>query len=167
MTPSGPEHAPRPNAPELLLRQATDSLRLQPHPRWVEISDRVLARALTATRRSRPVRAHAPDGPVHISEQVLISYLRDAIDGAVPGSALAQVNIDIEGKDRYRGLTVQLIAQFGVELLPIADHVRELARACLADLLGDTAPSVEVRAMHVHYCDVVRGDPADADPWTD
>lgn len=167
--PGEPERAASPDVAldDALLRQAATSLRQRTDPRWVEISDRLLANALTATRRSQPVRAVSPDGPVHISEQVLTTYLRAAIDGAVPGSALARVSIDIHGRDTFAGVTIQLIAQFGVELLPVADRVRELARECLVGLLGDVTPTVDVRTMHVHYCDVVPGDPATSDPWTD
>ncbi len=167
--PSEPEHAPSAGArpDDALLRQATSSLRQRTDPRWVEISDRLLTNALTATRRSHPVRAQSRGRPVHVSEQVLITYLRAAIDGAVPGSALARVSIEIDGRDTFAGVTIQLIAQFGVELLPVADRVRELARECLVELLGDVTPAVDVHTMHVHYCDVVPGDPTTSDPWTD
>lgn len=169
MTRSEPERATSSDEPrdDALLQEATSNLRQRADPRWVEISDRVLATALSATRRSHPVRAQANGRSVYISEQVLVAYLREAIDGAVPGSALAHVTIEVHGRHTFAGLTVQLIAQFGVELLPVADQVRELARSCLVELLGDVTPVVDVRTMHVHYCDVVRGEPTTENPWAD
>ena len=64
---------------DAMLEQAAQSLREHVDPRWVEISDRVLTRALRATRASLAVQARAPSGPIHISEQVLVTYIRDAI----------------------------------------------------------------------------------------
>ena len=154
---------PREDTPEdALLAEAAQSLRARVDPRWVEISDRVLAKVLTATRRSHPVRAAARTGPVHVSEQVLIAYLRDAIDGQVPGSALAGVHVEIEGRDTFSGVTIQVLVQYGRPILPMADRIHEIAAGRLAELLGALAPPVDVRATHVHVSDVTRGDPQTA-----
>ena len=154
---------PHEDTPEdALLAEAAQSLRARVDPRWVEISDRVLAKVLTATRRSHPVRAAARTGPVHVSEQVLIAYLRDAIDGQVPGSALANVHVEIEGRDTFAGVTIQVLVQYGRPILPIADRIHEIVAARLAELLGPLAPPVDVRATHVHVSDVTRGDPQTA-----
>lgn len=174
MTPQDPQRPPLADARRddegldvARLEEAADNLRERSDPRWVEISDRVLAKSLAATRRSRPVRAQARTGHVYVSEQVLIAYLREAIDDAVHDSALAHVGIEIQGRNTFAGATIQLVARFGVELLPIADRVRELARSRLAQLLGDVTPSVRVQTMHVHFCDVVRGDPHVDSPHPD
>lgn len=142
----------RPDRAVLLLRERADR-------RWVEIADRVLSQALAATRRSFPVRAQAPDGPVHVSEQVLVAYLRAAIDGSVAGAAVAAIVVDVDDAAAYRGVTIELVAQFGVELLPLADGVRDIAAATLAPLLGPVTPVVTVSAMHVHVGDVTASDP--------
>jgi len=146
--------------------RAAAELSRQADARWVEISDRVLAKALGATRRSHPVRAQASSGPVQISEQVVITHLRDALDGAVPGSALSHVRIDIEGRDVLAGVAIQLIAQYGRPLLPIAAEIRALATTRLIELLGPVAPPVTVELLHVHFSDVTRQDPYSGEPPT-
>ncbi len=142
-----------------VLRDAAAILRERVDERWVEISDRVLAKALAATRRSHPVRAHAPGGPIQVSEQVLIAHLRDAVDGRVAGSAVERIHVEIEDRDTFARVIIEVIAQYGEALLPIADQIHALAASELSTLLGPLAPQVSVRATHVHFSDVVRGDP--------
>jgi len=136
-----------------MLEQAAQSLRDHVDQRWVEISDRVLTRALRATRTSLPVRAQAASGRVHISEQVLVTYLRDAIS-SVPDAKIQDIVITIEGLDTYAGVTIAISARFGVPLLPVADTIRNLATDRLAELLGPIAPPVTVTTMDVHVQDV-------------
>lgn len=121
--------------------------------RWVQISERVRTRALRVTRRSLPVTAQAPGGPVHVSEQVLITYLRDAF-AAVPGARVEDITIAVGAQDAYAGTTVSISARYGEPLLPIADTLRDLAAARLRDLLGDITPPVTVTTMDVHIDDV-------------
>ena len=136
-----------------MLEQATQSLRGHVDQRWVQISDRVLSRALRATRTSLPVRAQAATGPVHISEQVLITYLRDAIS-TVPHAKIQDVIITTEGIDIYTGVTITIWARYGAPLIPIADTIRDLANQRLTQLLGPIAPPVSVTTMAVHIKDV-------------
>ena len=136
-----------------MLEQATQSLREHVDQRWVEISDRVLTRALRATRTSLAVQARAPSGPVHISEQVLITNVREAIS-TVPHVRIQDVVITTEGLDTYAGLTITISDRFGVPLLPIADAIRALANTRLTQLLGPITPPVTVTTMDVHVQDV-------------
>lgn len=136
------------------LAAAAAGLRERTDPRWVEISDRVLAKVLTATRRSLPVQAMAQSGPVHVSEQVLVSYLRDAVQDHVPGCHVRAINVHLVGRDTFESVTIQVVVRYGEEILPIADRVHQLAAARLDELLGPAAPSVQVRATHVHVSDV-------------
>jgi hypothetical protein len=146
--PTGPDPAssastdPGLEAVAQALRQHTDA-------RWVEISDRVRSRALQSTRGSLPVRAQAPGGPVRVSEQVLISYLRDALAN-VPGSRVQDITVSTEGVDTYVGLGLYISARYGSPLLPIADRLRTLAASRLGELLGTIAPPPTVTTMHVH-----------------
>ena len=148
---------------EDVLAAAAADLRDRVDPRWVAISDRVLASALTATRRSRPLRAQAASGPVSVSEQVLIAHVRHALDGRVPGTAVAAIHVNIEGRDSFSGLIIEIVAEYGRPLLPLADRVHALAAAELVSVLGPLDPLVSVRATHVHVNDVTRGDPQEAD----
>jgi hypothetical protein len=140
-----------------MLEQATQSLREHVDQRWVEISDRVLTRALRATRTSLAVQAWAPGGPIHISEQVLITYLRDAIS-TVPHAKIQDLAIITEGLDIYAGFTITINASFGLPLIPIADTIRDLANKRLSQLLGPIAPPVTATTMDVHIQDVFRDD---------
>ena len=140
-----------------MLEQAAQSLREHVDQRWVEISDRVLTRALRATRTSLAVQARAPSGPVHISEQVLITNVREAIS-TVPHVRIQDVVITTEGLDTYAGLTITISARFGVPLLPIADAIRALANTRLTQLLGPITPPVTVTTMDVHVQDVFQDD---------
>jgi len=142
------------------LKAASAALRAQADQRWVEISDRVLAKAMTATRRSHPIRAQASSGAIQISEQALISYLRAAIDATVPGTALAHISLQVRGRDKLSEVIIQLIAQYGTPLLPIADEVRTRAIQCLHQILGPSATPVTVTHLHIHFCDVSQTSPA-------
>lgn len=161
VTPDSPRREPPSGDPPqtTVLGEAAAALRRHTENRWVEVSDRVVAKAMRATRRSYPIRAQASSGPIQISEQVLVSYLRAAIDGTVPGSALTHVTLEVKGRDELSGVIIQLIAEFGLPLLPVADEVRERAIECLQGLLGPTPTPVSVLPLHVHFTDVVTGPP--------
>jgi len=96
---TNPARAPQPSADErtgdpATLAAATQALRQHVDDRWVEMSDRVLSKALAATRRSLPVRAHdlGGGGALYVSEQVLTAYIRDAI-APMPAAAPTQIHI--------------------------------------------------------------------------
>lgn len=141
-----------------LLESAAAGLRDRVDPRWVEISDRVLAKVLTATRRSLPIQAQATSGPVHVSEQVLITHLRDAVQDHVSGTHVRAINVHLRGRDTLESVTIQVAVDYGVVILPLADQVHRLASERLDAVLGPAAPPVQVRVTHVHVSDVV-GDP--------
>ncbi len=162
----GPDGAGAATSPALV-RAATQSLQDRRDPRWVEISDRVLARALRATRRSPLIRARSASGVVHVSEQVLVAYIRDAVDGVVPDAALLHVRTDLVGGDTLTGVTLSLVARYGVELLPAADEIRRLTAACLVEVLGPVDVPVGLDLLHVHFADVIVGDPSHSGPWAD
>lgn len=144
-----------------MLKEATQSLRDHVDQRWVEIADRVLTRALRTTRTSLAVQAQAANGPVHISEQVLIAHLRDAVS-TVPQSRIQDVVITIEGLDTYAGVIITISARFGVPLISVADTIRKLASERLTQLLGPIVPPVTVTTMHIHVQDVFQDDDGSA-----
>ena len=155
MTPDG-SGQPRPRtstAQDSHLAAAMSALRARTDARWVELSAEVRRRALQTTRRSLPVRAQASGGPVHVSEQVLITYVRSALRG-VPGGRLEDVIIAADAAHRYTGITLCISAEYGVPILPVADAMRDLAVRQLQLLLGDVTPPVAVTAMHVHVQDI-------------
>ncbi len=156
MAMTDPPSTPR-GAGDVMLADAGVALRDHVDDRWVEIADRVLARALTATRRSLPVRAHSDNGGLHFSEQVLVAMVRDAVSGVVE-AAVDQVQIETNDRDVYTGVTIQVVAEFGAPLLEVADEIRDLAAQRLEELLGPVSPPVTVTTMHVHVDDVTKGD---------
>ena len=157
--PGSPPSAPGVTA----LQAATASLREHVDDRWVEVADRVLSLALTATRGSLAVRAQAPGGPVQVSEQVLVAYVRDAIAGV---AHVAPSGIEILTDDQHRctGVVIEVTVQYGQPVIPVADRIRNLTEAVLAELLGPVTPSVTVTAMHVHVADVTTTDPRTGRP---
>lgn len=160
-----PQHSEQPEPTvsgrgDAILDQGSQSLRDHVDQRWVQISDRVRSRALRATRTSLPVRAQAATGPVHISEQVLITHLRDAIS-TVRHAKIQDVIITTDGIDTYTGVIITIQARFGAPLTSIADTIRDLASQELAQLLGRVAPPLSVKTVGVHIEDVFQdGDQA-------
>lgn len=134
-------------------RRAADALRAHADQRWVEISDRVLARALSVTRRSMPVRAASSGGPVNVSEQVLIASIRSALHD-LSGAAPVDIQIRTDEQNRYTGVLIVLNIDYKTSILPVADDVRDRAHQVLTTLLGPVSPPLTVTTMHVHVDDV-------------
>lgn len=135
-----------------VLDMAAGHLRERSDDRWVEISNRILTHAMSAVRRSKPVRAQAPGGVVHISEQVLTAHLQTVVDG-IPGIELDRVDFDLDG-DIYRGIELGVTVRYNERIIPLADAVRDAVAIELAVLLGPVTPRVTVTAMVVHVTDV-------------
>ncbi len=163
-----PERAGSPGGPssagdKTALLAATASLRAHVDDRWVEVADRVLSRALTATRGSLPVLAQAPGGPVQVSEQVLVAYVRAAI-ADVEHVAPSGIHVLTDDGHRCVGVVIEVTVQYGQPVIPVADRIRDLTEAVLARVLGPVAPPVTVTAMHVHVADVSTTDPRTGRP---
>jgi len=173
MTPTditGTTVEPGPDAPrgdEQRLDAATESLRAHVDPRWVEVSDRILARVLTTTRRSLPIRTseESSGGALLVSEQVLTTYIRNAV-APVPAAAPTRIHIRSDSDNNYLGVTIEITVQFDEPILPIADQVRARTAHVLRELLGPIHPPVTVSAMHVHVSDVTTDDPHTGRPST-
>lgn len=140
------------------LDAATGQLRRRVDQRWVEVADRVLSNALLATRRSQPVRAHAPGGPVKVSEHVLVAYIRAAI-ADIRSAAPVAIVASVDRHQRCTGITIAITVQYDHAILPIADEIRRRTEDVLRTVLGEVIPAVTVREMHVHVDDVTTADP--------
>ncbi|GAA3602767.1 hypothetical protein GCM10022223_18170 [Kineosporia mesophila] len=151
---------------QTLIDLASRALTEHADQRWVEVAPRVLSTALRATRRSLPVRAHAPGGTVHVSEQVIVAYLHDALDGHTPGTAVAGIHVNIAGQDTFTGVLIELIVQYGTAILPAADRIRAQAATVLLELLGPAATAINVQTSHIHVSDITTQDPQEAPPTT-
>lgn len=135
------------------IRDAADMMRAQADERWVEISDRVLEKALRVTRRSMPVRAQSAGGQVNVSEQVLITGVRQALE-PVMGAIPTDIRVHTDERHRYTGVLICVTADYGSPILPAADDIRSRTELALTTLLGRVTPPVTVSTMHVHVNDV-------------
>jgi hypothetical protein len=149
--------ASREAANEAILHTAATELRGHTDHRWVEISGDVLSRVMCVSRPSHPLRAQAPGGEFHVSEQVLVAALQHALD-EVPNCEVTHIQIQADG-ETYAGVTIIATAQYRVPLISLADQIREVASRPLSDILGPITPEVTMSAMHVHIEDVTPGDP--------
>lgn len=134
-------------------KRAAQLLRDQADERWVEISDRVLEKALRVTRRSMPVRAASAGGPVNVSEQVLIAGIRQALE-PVTGAIPTDIKVHSDERNNYTGVLICLTADYGSPILPVADDIRNRTEHALTRMLGVLTPPVTVSTMHVHIDDV-------------
>ncbi len=137
------------------LRQHTDQ-------RWVEIESDILAHVQSVSRPSHPLRALSTRGAYAVSEQVLTSYLRAALDHA-PDCEVSAIRIHADG-DVCTAVTIVMTARYGRSLLDLADTIRIAADDVIAKVLGETRPRVTVTDMHVHVNDITRGDPKRGEP---
>lgn len=137
--------------------------RLRDHTddRWVEIESDLLAHVLATSRPSHPLRAQSATGAYAVSEQVLVAYLRDALDRA-PHCEVSAIYVHAYD-DVCTGVTVVMTAQYGHSLLEIADTVRLAADEVIDRVLGNVRPRVTVTDMHVHVDDISRADPKRGD----
>ena len=138
---------------DAVLATVARSLRTDAERRWVEVSDRARARALRHTRRSLPVLAQAPGGSVRVSEQVVVTYLRDAVQ-VVDAVRVHDIVVHTAVDDRLTGVTLVVSARYGAEILPVADRLRAVTVRRLRELLGDVTPLVALRDLTVHVDDV-------------
>jgi len=136
---------------------AAQALRDHTDERWVEIADSMLAGVLAKAPPSHPVQGQVGSETFYVSEQVLTSYLLDAID-PIPDVEVDAIRIHAD-QDRYTGVTILITARHGLALLPAADSIREAAQARLQEVLGQPVPRVSVSSMHVQVEDVTPADP--------
>ena len=154
-----------PLALEATLDLATEQLRARPLPRAVEIADAVLRRSLATPRPSVLVRGRPPYTYLRVSSAAITSVVRERIDARLTGAAVSRILLDVDREQNLVALTVELLVQFGTDILALADETREHVREGLTGLLGpETAAVVPVAVNHVHVSDVTVGDPHLVDP---
>ncbi len=151
-----PQQAPS-VAGEARLLAAVSELRDHTDERWVEIADDMLVNILRRSRPSHPVRAETPGGEFHVSELVLITALRHALD-PIARCEITDIHIHSE-RGSYTGITIVATAQIPHPLIPMADRIRDIAQDRLRKILGTPVPHVTVEAMHVHFGDVTKDNP--------
>jgi hypothetical protein len=142
-----------------LLGQATRLLRQHTDAGWTAISGDVLQRALRAFRPSEPVRGRHRYGDFFVASDVLVTRLREALD-PIPYGAATRITCTTGDEQELTGVTIQIIAAYGTNLLTLAAQFHDIAVATLANELGDLAPDGSAVHTHVHIADVT-DDPRD------
>lgn len=143
-------HAPRPDT--AVVDRAASALRAYTDHGWSEASRRILHTVLTATRRSRPVRARGDEGDFHVSDQVVTTYLQVAIDG-IDGVEATHIGLELDG-DVLVALDLAIAVTYPDVIMPLAYAARRAAHTCVRDVLGDVEPALDGRRIHVLVHDV-------------
>lgn len=165
---SNPSTGKRPSArSEAEIALAVEQLGESSRGRAVEIADEVLLRTLRSSQRSLPIRAQASWSFVHISDRVLITALRAAIDSTLRGVAVGKVHLNVDRDETLTSLTIELFVQFGLVLVDVGDGARRICEQVLHDILAHDRVPVRVTTTHVHISDVTAGDPLLVDPMDD
>jgi hypothetical protein len=84
---------------------------------------------------------------------VVVSRVRAVLD-AVPDVGALRITCTTTADDELDRLTIELVALYGTPLLPMADEVRRLAAAAVAETLGLTSPPVDRVRVDVSVQDV-------------
>ena len=150
--------------PEDPLSRAVEAAR-RTEPEWVEVQSSILRRVRASLGPSEPVLVHAADGSAeqddsgsrtYVSTRVLRRELRRLLQSR-PTHAPDRIELDLEDQ-RLRGVTVRLVAAYGVALPALAEEVRSELVALLRELLGPD-PAFSGADVAVEFSDVVDGDP--------
>ncbi|TDE09623.1 hypothetical protein [Jiangella asiatica] len=132
--------------------RAASALRAYTDYGWPRAAQRILATVLTATRRARPVRARGEEGDFRVSDQVVTSYLQEAID-RVDGIRVTHIRLDLDGNTLV-ALHLTVAVTYPERIAPLADAVRRAARDCVRSIIGDVDTPLDLRHIQVHVGDV-------------
>jgi hypothetical protein len=151
LTPAQPPQDP---ADELLARAAR-SLREEPQPGWVQISQRVVSGVRSVARQTRPVdlplgpaggAARRPGDRLDVADLVVVALVRQALAG-LDGVRPEGVEVLLDGR-RLTGVVVRVAVGYGLAVDEAAARVRAATTVVLADLLGpDGSAPVDVEVV--------------------
>lgn len=134
-----------------VVARAASALRAYTDHGWTAASQRILHSVLAATRRSRPVRARDDAGDFHVSDQVVTTFLQDAID-AVDDVQATHVRLDLDG-DLLTALRITVAVRYPEPVHPLASAVRRAAHETTRSVLGSPLP---LDRITIHIGDVDR-----------
>ncbi|MET0788811.1 MAG: hypothetical protein ABWY33_06165 [Cellulomonas sp.] len=129
-----------------LLAQAARTLREHTDTGWVALRDDVVAAAVRAFRPSAPVRGRLPGGELWVASAALVARVRSAV-AAVPDAGALRITCATTSDHELDRLTVEIVVLYGTPVVPLADEVRRVAAAAVADALGLT--SLPLAQVHV------------------
>ncbi|MFH5821105.1 hypothetical protein [Georgenia sp. AZ-5] len=136
-----------------ILDRAAATLRQHTDGGWIAIRTDVFARALAAFRPSAPVRGHSAAGDFFVAADVVVTHVRDALD-ALSEAGAARVRCTTGATHDLEAVTVDVVALYGAQLVPLAREVRDAVTAALAGLLGLSAERRLGVPVHVRVSDV-------------
>lgn len=121
--------------------------------RWLEITERVLARVHATTRHGTPLRAEFASGTLYVTDLVIKHRLLDALED-LGGTKPIRVTVDTENS-LCTGIEIELSAVYRTDLRRAAATVRNAVHDILTDTLGGFAPARS--AITLHFGDVTIG----------
>ncbi|SNT40991.1 hypothetical protein [Rhodococcoides kyotonense] len=149
MNPGEPDDA-------LLARAARELMAHDPEPRWVDVSNSVLARVRATTRRTWPVDAAFPGesaverpDTLRISDHIVRTTLRRALLG-VHGAEPIAIDLQLDGHTCI-GAAITVTGVYGTDLHAVGRELGDLAHSALTGLLG--LPIADA-AVTVHFEDI-------------
>lgn len=132
---------------------------------WSEVAASVRGRLRSVLDPAVPILVHDARGRVDqdgegsrtwVTDRVVKAALRRALQ-ASPTHAPSALRLVVED-DRLRGVELDLVAAYGVELRPLAAVVRGVVLDELRELLGPD-PAFGAADVAIAFVDVVPGDP--------
>ena len=132
---------------------------------WSEVAATVRGRLRSVLDPAVPILVHDERGLLDhdglgsrtwVTDRVVKAALRRALQ-AEPTHAPSALRLVVE-EERLRGIELDLVAAYGVELRPLADGVRAVVLHELRALLGPD-PAFGPADVTITFVDVVPGDP--------
>lgn len=148
------------------LGRAIRAARAEEPPGWVDLAGSIMSRVraivipsepiLTVTEQGTPARDEQ-GSQTYVSARVVTAALRRLLQEH-PTHAPDTIDLRLDDDSRLTGISIRLVARYGVELHPLADTLRPQILEIVRDLLGP-ASGIDLSAIEIEYVDVTRGDP--------
>ncbi|SDU80443.1 Asp23/Gls24 family envelope stress response protein [Jiangella alkaliphila] len=138
-----------PDPGSAVVDRAASALRAYTDHGWTAASPRILQSVLAATRRSRPVRARDDAGDLHVSDQVITTYLQAAVD-EVDGVQATHIRLELDG-DLLTALRITVTVRYPEPVHPLAESVRHASHETIRSVLGSALP---LSRISIHIGDV-------------
>ena len=142
-----------------VLARAARSLTEQPaDTRWIDISDSIISKVRTSTRRTWPIDAEYPPAAtqlerradtLRISDHVVRTTVRRALAG-VHGAEPTAIDLYLD-EHTCTGVRIDIVGAYGEDLHAVGDALAAIALSALTDLLGRVHPLTRDDIdVHVH-----------------
>jgi hypothetical protein len=148
-----------PGDSDAVLARAARTLKEQPvDTRWIDISNSIISKVRSTSRRTWPVDAEYPTPPIQpgrnadtlrISDHVIRTTIRRALAG-VHGAEPTAIDLYLD-EHTCTGLYIDIIGVYGDDLQAVGDELAGIALATVNDLLGPGHRLVRADIdVHVH-----------------